>query len=81
MLSLVDWCGLFCPQDRLLERVELVSVSTAEDGTITAQRRETWAKGDRSVLLEVTGTFRVTEGKISQWHDVYDEDVWAELDD
>lgn len=78
-LSLPAWGQLLVPTDRMLERIELMSISTSEDGTITYQRRETWARDDRSILLTVTGTFRVTDGKISQWHDVYDEEVWDSL--
>ena len=80
--TLTAWKDAFCPADRDLEKIELVSMTEDEDtGIITAIRQETWAKDDQSILLEVTGEFKVNSNNlVSQWHDAYDQDVWDSLD-
>lgn len=78
--SLLEWMNVFCPPNKQLERIELLSMEEdAETGIITAIRQETWASGEQSILLRVTGLFKVEEGKISQWHDTYDQEIWDSL--
>lgn len=61
-----------------LEKME-IKHTTASDNVVMNERRETWVKGEVTVVLPVLGVFTITDGKISTWCDYFDSGTIAPL--
>jgi limonene-1,2-epoxide hydrolase len=49
----------------------------AEGDTVLTERLDTFQMGDKTVALEVMGTFELRDGKIAAWRDYFDMASWT----
>jgi limonene-1,2-epoxide hydrolase len=49
----------------------------ADGDTVLTERIDTFQMGDKTVALEVMGTFELRDGKIAAWRDYFDMASWT----
>jgi limonene-1,2-epoxide hydrolase len=49
----------------------------ADGNTVLTERLDTFQMGDKTVALEVMGTFELRDGKIAAWRDYFDMASWT----
>jgi limonene-1,2-epoxide hydrolase len=49
----------------------------ADGNTVLTERVDTFQMGDKTVALEVMGTFELSDGKIAAWRDYFDMASWT----
>ena len=49
----------------------------AEGDSVLTERLDTFQMGDKTIALEVMGTFELRDGKIAAWRDYFDMASWT----